>query len=152
MKVLLLVLLLFWPAAAEDVQASLSQAYSRAERAARFKFVEGLLSSRAAGFQLFGPDGSRRDLTLERERFDSLFSNALGVRLHTKIVRVVVIRGGAQAEVDQNLQVEQVERASKRRFTVVLRTRAIDQWVRGPLGWKLLATRVLSQTMGTESP
>lgn len=149
MKVWLTIGLVTAFAWADGVKVELELAYARAERAARFKYVEGLLSNRAAGFQLYGPEGDRRDLTLERQRFESLFSNALRVRFRTRLVRVAAIKNGAQAEVDQALQLEQVDAASGRRYTVILNTRAIDHWRRTPLGWKLAATRVLRQTLST---
>lgn len=70
------------PTARADIQA----AYAKAALGARLKFVHGMLCHRSADFELFGPDGRKLDLTLERERFRRLFEPATRVELTTKIV------------------------------------------------------------------
>lgn len=143
---LLIILLLVVPIQSEGIRAGLEKAYARAERCARYKFLDGVLGNRAPGFQLFGPDGLNRDLTLERERFQFLFSRATRVRFKTQIMRVSSTPEGAQADVSQSLVVEQIDPQSRSLFTIVLSTRAIDAWKRTPNGWKLTSSSVKNQT------
>jgi len=148
LKISLGLLLLFVtaPVWAEDIRAALESAYGRAEQCARYKFLDGMLSNRAPGFQLFGPDGLNRDLTLERERFQLLFSRATQIRFKTKILKVAATSAGAEADVSQTLIVEQVDGQTRNLFTLVLSTRAIDEWRRLPTGWRLISSSVHNQT------
>jgi hypothetical protein len=136
----------------DSLRAGLEAAYQRVERCARYKFLDGMLAHRGAGFQLFGPDGLNRDLTLERERFQLLLSRATRVRFKTQILKIKPTSQGGHAEVNQSLVVEQVERESNRLFCLVISTRAIDSWQLTPIGWKLTATSVLNQTTSRTGP
>ena len=136
----------------DQIRANLNSAYARVERCARYKFLDGMLGNRAAGFQLFGPDGLNRDLTLERERFQLLLSRATRVRFKTKILKIMPTAKGAHAEVNQSLVVEQIDMKTKMLFCIVLSTRAIDSWEVTPVGWKLTATSVLNQTSARSGP
>lgn len=139
-------LVLTRPLWAEDIRGALEGAYGRAEQCARYKFLDGMLSNRAPGFQLFGPDGLNRDLTLERERFQLLFSRATQIRFKTQILKIAATPAGAEADVSQSLVVEQVDPQTRSLFTVVFATRAIDEWRKFPSGWKLVSSSVHNQT------
>lgn len=134
------------PIWAEDIRKALQGAYDRAEQCARYKFLDGVLSNRAPGFQLFGPDGLNRDLTLERDRLQLLFSRATRIRFKTKVLKISTTPTGAEADVSQSLVVEQVDPHTRGLFTIVLSTRAIDEWKKLPSGWKLISSSVHNQS------
>lgn len=142
----LIVLALSAPLWAEDLRSALERAYGRAEQCARYKFLDGMLANRAPGFQLFGPDGLNRDLTLERDRFQLLFSRATQIRFKTQILQIAATPDGAEADVSQSLIVEQIDEKTRNLFTIVLSTRAIDAWEKLPTGWKLISSSVHNQT------
>lgn len=133
-------------AGAEPVATSLGRVYTRSSRAARLKYLDGLLAHRAPGFQLFGPSGLSQDLTLEKERFQFLFGRATRVRLHTSVLQVEEKPSETLAVVHQTFTVEQVDDRSRRAYTVVLETDAVDSWRRSRGAWRLHTTYVKKQT------
>ena len=136
----------------DEIRAHLQAAYARSEHCARYKFLDGMLANRAAGFELFGPDGLGRDLSLERERFQFLLSRATRVRFKTRILKIVPTACGAQAEVNQSLVVEQVEPRTRSLYCQVFSTREIDTWEVTPSGWKLISSTVLNQESSRTGP
>lgn len=138
--------------AAPNLRKDLEKAYAHSELCARLKFVDGMLGNRAAGFQLFGPDGLNRDLSLERDRFQLLFSRATRVRFRSEILKIVQTRDGAHVDVSQSLVVEQVDADSRERYTIVFKSRCIDSWRYTPGGLQLMVSSVQNQTSSRGGP
>ncbi|MFN8614268.1 MAG: hypothetical protein U0931_42445 [Vulcanimicrobiota bacterium] len=135
-----------------DLRQDLENAYREAELCARLKFVDGMLGHRAAGFQLFGPDGLSRDLTLERDRFQVLFSRATRVRFRVQLLKIVPTKGGAHVDANESLVVEQVEPQTRELYTIVLNSRVIDTWEYRAGEIRLVASSVQNQTSQRAGP
>ena len=137
---------------APSAKARLEEHYARAGRAASIKFVSGMLKHRAPGFQLYAPDGSPGDLSLERERFQILFASATRVQFRAQISRLEQKQVGLRAHVKQWLAIERVNPENRELFTLVFQSRVVDDWIPYGGDWRLKTSYVLSQECVTEGP
>lgn len=143
----------FLPAeAAPNPRGRLEELYARSGSAAGIKFVSGMLKHRAAGFQLYAPDGSRVDLSLERERFRVLFASATRVRFRAQISRLETGPSKVRAHVRQWLTIERVKPETRELYTLVFRSRVVDDWIPHEGDWRLKTSYVLSQECVSEGP
>ncbi|MFO0886580.1 MAG: hypothetical protein U0894_20765 [Pirellulales bacterium] len=130
----------------------IKKAYEKAALGARFKFVEGMLSSRGDGYILIGTDGRRVDLSMERDRFRQLFLGANRVQLYTQILSSREAQNEVVCSVKQLLKVEVADSKTGRLNTAGVTTLSDDHWVSTPQGWKIKWCQVHSQSLGAVEP
>ena len=109
-------------------QGLIEKAYKRAAFGAELKYIDGLLSNRAGQYAVFNSKGGRLDLSIERERFSTLFAHASRVRLSTKIEDYRIVDDSADVKITQVLEVELVNTKSDKLYTLVLTTKGRDRW------------------------
>ena len=140
-----------------EVKDAIEAAYEKASLAASLHFVDGMLSYRAPGYQVFRIDpllGSRReiDLSLERERFRQLFDNALKVQLVSLVGKVTRDNETtAHCSVQHEFLIKRINTVSRRLFTVHFKSSSDDVWVFSRArGWRLSESLVREQSFFTE--
>lgn len=145
-------LLLSWSAVAEPAreQKEIEKLYERLSVSAQLKFVDGLFCLQAPNFQAYTADHRSVDLSMQKERYESLLSPALTCRHKTDITAFKRVRGGVLCQVHQLLQWEQVDGATRKLISRTVDTRAEDFWVKRPVGWRIQASLILSQQVATE--
>lgn len=150
-KILLLLLLsaLAW-AQTPPSRKDFEKLYAKAERAAQLKFGDGLISSRSPDYELFGVDGRKVDLSLERQRFKQILSNATRVRLKSRIVSFGTFPHRVECTVQQQMQIEAYDPKSDELRTMVFRSEALDVWNREGNAWKLRQTFQKNASTGVE--
>lgn len=135
----------FAEAAPSDLpRAEIQSAYAKAALGARLKFVQGMLSHRAADFETFGADGRKLDLTLEREGFNRLFSTATRVDLATRVISLRARDQAVECRVEQRLSIQAPQPETRKTVTITLSSCTIDSWRHQGNLWKLRTRHILS--------
>ena len=151
MKKLFLLLLLSAVAWAQSPpRKEFEKFYAKAERAAQLKFADGLISSRSPDYELFGVDGRKVDLSLERERFKQILAGATRVRLKSRIVSFGTFPHRVECTVQQQMQIEAYDPKTDDLRTLVFRSEALDVWNLEGRAWKLRQTFQKSVSSGVE--
>lgn len=124
--------------------------YHKVAVAARHKFVDGMLSVQAPGFQAFAPDGQRLDLSKQRARYQELLASSVATTMTTEILDCKVRFPDAVCRVQQCLRWEQVDARTNKLVVRKLESEVTDHWRHRAGTWRILASYVTYQNLETE--
>ncbi|MBT9588005.1 hypothetical protein IV102_32010 [bacterium] len=125
--------------AGADPRSDIAAAYGRSSRAMALKYVDGILSIRAPGYQLFDTDGVMRDNSVERSRLAFFLGSGLRVEEDTQILTFQQEGTVARAKVRYQTRLLQKER------WLHLETVCQDEWALLGGRWLLRRTKMVSQ-------
>ena len=161
MKLLCLLLLALAELPASD-RRELELAYLKVERAAAYKYIDGMLSYRDFGFQAHRHDGKRVDLAKERALLESAIGQAIQVedaitleslRPEGQLIRCRVVEKLTLRYPPRNLLGEWrgASRALEPERTIVWTSQGDDFWQRSERGWRCIRSQRSWRARGPSS-
>jgi hypothetical protein len=137
----------------DDARAAIEAVYAKMATAARWKYVDGMMSGRAPDFTATAPNGQTVNLDNERATLARLMTAAITVKETTSVVdlsRVDADHAVCRVHDVMTLVLDKADNDHPLATqTLTVDTTSEDHWVKTASGWLLSSSHVLTQTPQT---
>ncbi len=130
----------------ESPREAIERQYQKSVEATKLRYLDGCLSVRHPKFSALDQEGRAARVDLELQRLKNILSTSIHIEEELEVLTFERVNDAKiHCEIHDHLKFVVANEALKDAQMVELETRARDTWVKTPLGWRLLTSRILKQ-------